>query len=85
MNWILGRSPRRRGCGEDAVVEPVETTEEEPAAPAEATPAEEPAPTEENPAAPAEDDFFINKNVLPDDPDIPDLSNLDEMIKQAGL
>ena len=56
-----------------------------PVAPAEEAPAEEPAPTEENPAAPAEDDFFINKNVLPDDPDIPDLSNLDEMIKQAGL
>ena len=40
-------------------------------------------PAEEN--APSEDDFFINDNVLPDDPDIPDLSNLDEMIKNAGL
>ncbi|MBR5400329.1 MAG: serine/threonine-protein phosphatase [Treponema sp.] len=40
--------------------------------------------TESAPAAP-EDDFFINDNVLPDDPDIPDLSNLDEMIKNAGL
>ena len=57
-----------------AVVEPVETTTEESAAPS-----EEPAPS-----AP-EDDFFINDNVLPDDPDIPDLSNLDEMIKNAGL
>ena len=47
---------------------------------------ETPAP-EAEPAAPdaAEDDFFINKSVLPDDPDIPDLSNLDEMIKMAGL
>ena len=71
---------------ESAVVEPVETTteeeasaEEEPAAPAE----DAPAPSEES-AAP-QDDFFINDNVLPDDPDIPDLSNLDEMIKNAGL
>ena len=55
---------------EPVVVEPVETTSEETVVPAE---------------APAEDDFFINDNVLPDDPDIPDLSNLDEMIKNAGL
>jgi hypothetical protein len=45
-------------------------------------PAEEPAP--EIPTDNG-DDFFINDNVLPDDPDIPDLSNLDEMIKNAGL
>ena len=44
--------------------------------------AEEPAV--EAPSVP-DDDFFINDNVLPDDPDIPDLSNLDEMIKNAGL
>ena len=58
---------------EPAVVEPVETTSEEESAAVEETP------------APAEDDFFINDNILPDDPDIPDLSNLDEMIKNAGL
>ena len=66
--------PEEAVVPEDTVVpEPVETASEE-------TPAEPEAP-----AAPAEDDFFINDNVLPDDPDIPDLSNLDEMIKQAGL
>ena len=72
---------------EDAVVEaPVEEdlgAPEPVEVPAEETPVEEPAA--EEPAAPAEDDFFINDNVLPDDPDIPDLSNLDEMIKNAGL
>ncbi len=78
---------------ETVVPEPVEDPAEEAAAPVEETPVAEeeaPAPAEEAPAeAPApdaaEDDFFINKNVLPDDPDIPDLSNLDEMIKMAGL
>ncbi|MBO4640770.1 MAG: SpoIIE family protein phosphatase [Treponema sp.] len=59
--------------------EPVEGPAEE-----EMAPAEQAAIAEETPAAP-EDDFFINDNILPDDPDIPDLSNLDEMIKQAGL
>ena len=59
--------------------EPVEGPAEE-----EIAPAEQAAIAEETPAAP-EDDFFINDNILPDDPDIPDLSNLDEMIKQAGL
>ena len=68
----------------DVVVEevaaPVEAVvEEAPATEETVIPAEEPAP-----AAP-EDDFFINDNVLPDDPDIPDLSNLDEMIKNAGV
>ena len=69
-----------------------ETKAEEESPEEEGTPVAEPseAPAEET-AAPAEeasapaDDFFINENVLPDDPDIPDLSNLDEMIKQAGL
>ena len=50
---------------------------EETAVPAEETTPEVPTDTG--------DDFFINDNVLPDDPDIPDLSNLDEMIKNAGL
>ena len=31
------------------------------------------------------DSIYAVRNVLPDDPEIPDLSNLDEMIKQAGL
>ena len=61
----------------DVAAEEVTAPEEEVAAPEEEVAAEEPA-------AP-EDDFFINDNVLPDDPDIPDLSNLDEMIKNAGL
>ena len=61
----------------DVAAEEVAAPEEEVAAPEEEVAAEEPA-------AP-EDDFFINDNVLPDDPDIPDLSNLDEMIKNAGL
>jgi len=78
----------------EPVEEPAKETvaSEEPAAPAEDTAVVEPVETttEEvpsEPAAPAEpeDDFFINDNVLPDDPDIPDLSNLDEMIKNAGL
>ena len=47
-------------------------------------PAAEESNIPEEPAVP-QDDFFINDNVLPDDPDIPDLSNLDEMIKNAGL
>ncbi len=71
-------------------VEDVATPVEETAAPVEdaVTPVEaaavpgDPEPVE---GAPVEDDFFINDNVLPDDPDIPDLSNLDEMIKNAGL
>ena len=63
------------------VAEPVEAPAED-----SAVPAEEPAADTEEPAPAApEDDFFINDNVLPDDPDIPDLSNLDEMIKNAGL
>ena len=77
----------------DVAAEEVAAPEEEVAAPEEEVAAEEPAAPEqqsvvpepvEGPAAP-EDDFFINDNVLPDDPDIPDLSNLDEMIKNAGL
>ena len=63
------------------VEEPATPVETEAAATVVAEPVEAPA---EEPAAP-EDDFFINDNVLPDDPDIPDLSNLDEMIKNAGL
>ena len=75
------------------VVEPVEApAEDADAAPAEVVVPEQesvvPEPVEgapaETPSAP-EDDFFINDNVLPDDPEIPDLSNLDEMIKMAGL
>ena len=70
---------------ETVVPEPVEGPAEEPASPETETaePEATAAPAEEPSAA--EDDFFINKNVLPDDPDIPDLSNLDEMIKMAGL
>ena len=78
---------------EAPVEEETASVEDAPAEEAEDTVAPEPVeePTEdvvaepvEAPAAP-QDDFFINDNVLPDDPDIPDLSNLDEMIKQAGL
>ncbi len=65
---------------ESGVSEPVEgATENNVAVESVETPSEESAP------AVAEDDFFINKNVLPDDPDIPDLSNLDKMLKMAGL
>ena len=76
---------------ETVVTEPVEAASEEPTTPAAdepAAPVEAEAPAEEiSEDAPAnpEDDFFINKNVIPDDPDIPDLSNLDEMLKMAGL
>ncbi|MBO4628956.1 MAG: serine/threonine-protein phosphatase [Treponema sp.] len=83
-------------AAEGPAVEETEAPAEETVAP---EPVEEPeeVPTVEGPAAeesnipeePApsvpDDDFFINDNVLPDDPDIPDLSNLDEMIKNAGL
>ena len=72
---------------ETAVPEPVEGPQNEAPATEENTVVEPVETTSEEPASPAapEDDFFINDNVLPDDPDIPDLSNLDEMIKNAGL
>ena len=78
-------APAEEAAVEEAgVPEPVEGPAEEAPAeePAEEAPAEEPAETG---IPPQEDDFFINENVLPDDPEIPDLSNLDEMIKNAGL
>ena len=72
--------------GEDIAATEEEAPVEEVTATAEEAPAEDVAVPEpvEGPATP-EDDFFINDSVLPDDPDIPDLSNLDEMIKNAGL
>ena len=73
---------------EDVVTEdvavPEETVAEDAPVVEETVPAAEESNIPEEPAVP-QDDFFINDNVLPDDPDIPDLSNLDEMIKNAGL
>ena len=82
---VAEETVEEEAVAEEAVTEEAVADNEAPAAPEDETAVVEPVETTSEIPADTGDDFFINDNVLPDDPDIPDLSNLDEMIKNAGL